>query len=75
MNLHQEDTATAVKRGKQRLLGPVDVAEWLGVSPAWVRDHSTRKDPRIKAIKVERLLRFRSEDIEAFLRDSSESVL
>jgi hypothetical protein len=72
MNTHHEDTANAVK---QRLLGPADVAEWLGVSPAWVRDHSTRKDPRIRVIKVGKLLRFRSEDIEDFLRDSAESLL
>jgi hypothetical protein len=56
------------------MLGPADVAEWLGVSPAWVRDHSTRKDPRIKAIKVWKLLRFRSEDIEHFLRDAAENL-
>ena len=73
MNLHHEASATAVKPQKQRLLGPSDVAEWLGVSAGWVRDHATRKDPRIKAIKVGKLLRFRSEDIEDFLRGSAES--
>ena len=52
-----------------RLLGPADVAKWLGVSSGWVRDHATRKEPRLKAVKVGKLLRFRPEDVEAFLRD------
>jgi hypothetical protein len=52
----------------QRLLGPADVARWLGVSSGWVRDHATRKEPRLKSVKVGKLLRFRPEDIEDFLR-------
>jgi hypothetical protein len=51
-----------------RLLGPADVARWLGVSPGWVRDHATRKQPRIKTVKVGKLLRFRPEDVEEFIR-------
>jgi excisionase family DNA binding protein len=58
-------TPPAVRAG--RLLGPTEVARWLGVSPAWVRDHATRKQPRIKAVKVGKLLRFRAEDVEAFI--------
>jgi len=57
----------------QRLLGPTDVARWLGVSPGWVRDHATRKEPRLKSVKVGKLLRFRPEDVEDFLRTWSES--
>lgn len=53
------------------MLGPGEVAKWLGVSPGWVRDHATRKDPRIKAVKVGKLLRFRPEDVEAFIHISS----
>ena len=41
------------------LLGPAEVAKWLGVSVAWVRDHATRKSPRLPAIKAGKLLRFR----------------
>ena len=51
------------------LLAPSDVAKWLGVSPAWVRDHATRKSPRIPAVKVGKLLRFRPVDVRAFIRD------
>jgi excisionase family DNA binding protein len=52
-----------------RLLGPGDVAKWLGVSSGWVRDHATRKEPHLKAVKVGKLLRFRPEDVEAFLTE------
>jgi hypothetical protein len=57
----------------QRLLGPADVAKWLGVSSGWVRDHATRKEPRLKSVKVGKLLRFRPEDVEDFLRAGSEA--
>jgi excisionase family DNA binding protein len=40
-----------------RLLGPADVAKWLGVSSDWVRDHATRKHPRLKAVKLGRMYR------------------
>jgi excisionase family DNA binding protein len=56
----------------QRLLGPTEVAKWLGVSSGWVRDHATRKEPRIRAVKVGKLLRFRPEDVETFIRTSGE---
>jgi hypothetical protein len=53
----------------QRLLGPSDIARWLGVSPGWARDHATRKEPRLRAVKIGKLLPFRPEDVEVFLRD------
>lgn len=56
-----------------QLLGPAEVAKWLGVSSGWVRDHATRKEPRLKAVKVGKLLRFRPEDVEEFLRGASEA--
>jgi Helix-turn-helix domain len=51
------------------LLGPAEVAKWLGVSSAWVRDHATRKSPRIPAVKVGKLLRFRPVDVKSFIQD------
>ncbi len=51
----------------QRLLTAQDVAERLGVSERWVRDHATRRSPRIPVVKLGPLLRFRAEDIEDFL--------
>jgi excisionase family DNA binding protein len=50
-----------------RLLTPQEVATRLGVSERWVRDHATRRTPRIPAVKLGPLLRFRLSDIEDFL--------
>jgi excisionase family DNA binding protein len=50
-----------------RLLTPQEVAARLAVSVAWVRDHATRKKPRLPAVRLGKLLRFRLEDVEAFL--------
>jgi hypothetical protein len=50
------------------LLGPADVAKWLGVSVAWVGDHATRKSPRIPAVKAGKLLRFRPVDVKGFIQ-------
>ena len=52
---------------ESHLLTAKDVAERLGVSERWVRDHATRRFPRIPVIKLGPLLRFRLEDIEEFL--------
>ena len=74
MNLDQETNANTAIHNNQQLLGPSEVAKWLGVSAGWVRDHATRKDPRIKAIKIGKLLRFRPKDVEDFLRESTENA-
>ncbi len=52
---------------ESHLLTAKDVAERLGVSERWVRDHATRRFPRIPVIRLGPLLRFRLEDIEEFL--------
>jgi excisionase family DNA binding protein len=52
----------------KQLLSVKQVAEWLAVSPAWVRDHATRKKPRLRAVRLGKLLRFRPEDVEDFVR-------
>lgn len=44
-----------------------EVAERLGVSERWVRDHATRRNPRIRAVKLGPLLRFRWADVEEFV--------
>lgn len=68
MQLDRKMRISAETASVQRLLGPADVAKWLGVSSGWVRDHATRKEPRLKSVKVGKLLRFRPEDVEDFLR-------
>jgi excisionase family DNA binding protein len=59
--------AASAARSDIRLLTVDQVAAILGVSPAWVRDHATRKQPRLKCVKVGKLLRFRMEDVEEFI--------
>ncbi len=51
----------------QRLLNAIEVAKRLGVSERWVRDHATRRAPRIPVISLGPLLRFRPDDVEEFI--------
>jgi|SRR5882724_5580653 len=51
----------------ERLLTPREVAARLGVSQRWVRDHAKRRMPRIPAVKLGSLLRFRWSDVAEFL--------
>jgi hypothetical protein len=47
-----------------------DVALLLGVSKAWVRDHATRRNPRLPVIRLggkQAVLRFRPQDLENFI--------
>jgi excisionase family DNA binding protein len=52
-----------------RLLTAQEVAERLGVSERFVRDHATRRSPKIQAVRLGPLLRFRWKDVEAFLAE------
>ena len=55
------------------LLAPEQVARRLNVSPDWVRDHSSRKEPRLPVIRLgggpgrAGLLRYRASQIEKFI--------
>ena len=55
------------------LLKPEQVAERLNVSVDWVRDHSSRKTPRLPVIRLgggpgrAGLLRYRASEIEKFI--------
>jgi len=64
------DAVDFAENKKRELLEPSAVAKWLGVSSGWVRDHATRKEPRLRVVKVGKLLRFRPEDVEEFIRTS-----
>ena len=47
-----------------------EVSTMLGVSRAWVRDHATRRNPRIPVVRLggkRAILRFRHEDLEMFI--------
>ena len=52
-----------------RLMNARQVAEKLGVSERWVRDHTTRRSPRIRGLKMGSLMRYRLADVEAFLAE------
>jgi predicted DNA-binding transcriptional regulator AlpA len=57
-------------QARLRLLTLDQVAEALGTSKAWVRDHATRRNPRIPCVRLggrRALLRFRLQDVEAFI--------
>jgi excisionase family DNA binding protein len=51
----------------ERLFTAQEVAARLGVSERWVRDHATRRKPRLRAIKLGPLLRFRWSDVQALV--------
>jgi hypothetical protein len=63
----------AIAGRPQKLLGVGEVAQWLGVSKGWVRDHAAgRRQPRLRAIKLgplksKGLWKFREEDVQAFI--------
>jgi excisionase family DNA binding protein len=61
--------ANEVDRGYsgEALTTAVEVAKRLGVSERWVRDHATRRSPRMPVIKLGCLLRFPKEDVEEFI--------
>jgi len=51
-----------------RLLRPAEVARMLGVSVAWVLDHSNgRRRPNLPSVKMGKAVRFRPEDIDSFI--------
>jgi len=51
----------------EKLLTPREVASWLDVSIDWVQDHATSKEPRIPSVRIGRLIRFRREEVDAFI--------
>jgi predicted DNA-binding transcriptional regulator AlpA len=54
----------------EHLLTLDQIAAMLGVSKAWVRDHATRRNPRIPVVRLggkRAVLRFRPQDIENFI--------
>jgi predicted DNA-binding transcriptional regulator AlpA len=54
-------------RPDERLLNARQVADKLGVSERWVRDHTTRRSPRIHGIRLGLLVRYRREDVDVFM--------
>lgn len=62
-----------VEHNTKPLLTLDEVATHLGVSKAWVRDHATRRSPRIPVVRFgdrRAVLRFRPQDVERFINDN-----
>ena len=53
----------------ERLLNAREVAARLGVSERWVRDHTSRRAPKIRAVKLGTLVRYRRADVETFMEN------
>ena len=51
----------------ETLLTAHEVAAILKVSYGWVKDHATRKEPRLRCVHVGDLLRFRPKDVAEFI--------
>lgn len=49
------------------LLTPHEAAKILRVSAGWVRDHATRRAPRLPHVRLGRLIRFRPADLTEFI--------
>ena len=58
---------------QESLLTPAQVAGRLQVSVAWVRDHSTRKHPRLPVVRVGGLLRYHPADIDQWVQNLREA--
>jgi predicted DNA-binding transcriptional regulator AlpA len=61
--------STQLDRKEEQLLNARQVADRLGVSERWVRDHTTRRFPKIRGIKLGPLVRYRRADVEVFMAE------
>jgi len=69
MNLEHQYPVGSVTQ-QPALLSLDQVAAMLGISKGWVRDHATRRNPRIPVVRFggkRAILRFRRQDVEAFI--------
>jgi predicted DNA-binding transcriptional regulator AlpA len=56
------------RTGHEKLLGAKEVAHWLGVSRAWVFEHSNgRRRPVLPSVKLGKSVRYRPVDVGAFI--------
>jgi predicted DNA-binding transcriptional regulator AlpA len=52
----------------EKLLGANEVAHWLGVSRAWVFEHSNgRRRPFLPSVKLGKSVRYRPVDVDEFI--------
>ena len=65
--MEERPVVSAGSRELETLLTAREVAGVLKVSYGWVRDHATRKEPRLRCVRVGDLLRFRPKDVAEFI--------
>jgi len=53
----------------ERLLNARQVADKLGVSERFIRDHTTRRSPKIPAVKLGKLIRYGCADVDFFMAE------
>jgi predicted DNA-binding transcriptional regulator AlpA len=51
----------------ESLVNAREAAEVLGVSERWVRDHATRRTPRVPCVRLGSLIKFRLSDLAKFI--------
>ena len=69
-HIHDQDENRPLdltNRNDERLLNARQVAQKLGVSERFIRDHTTRRSPRIPGVKMGKLLRYRAGDVDVFM--------
>ena len=57
------------EQNDDRLLDARQVAARLGVSERFIRDHTTRRFPRIAGVRLGKLMRYRIADIDTFVAE------
>lgn len=73
VHLGDADSRTAERnsmhpgRDDEHLLNARQVADKLGVSERFIRDHTTRRSPKIPAVKLGKLIRYRRADVDVFM--------
>src|ERR1700758_1092659 len=65
----QHVNSAQAHHNEERLLNAREVADKLGVSERFIRDHTTRRSPRIPAVKLGRLIRYRRADVDVFMAE------
>jgi excisionase family DNA binding protein len=63
------DRNSAHQHHDDRLLNAREVADKLGVSERFIRDHTTRRSPKIPAVKLGKLIRYRRADVDIFMAE------
>lgn len=63
----QQESFLQPHRDDEHLLNARQVADRLGVSERFIRDHTTRRSPKIRAVKLGKLIRYRRTDVDEFM--------